>query len=285
MRKAFKTLGILTVFLAVLISCDSTRDITGDGLVGYNYDGTEVPDSAIKLKVIKSTSDVLKDGTAITTNFNYNEADRLTTVVVNSPATGTDNFKLFYDEKTKVLSRIELDTQEAGQNIEVKYDLFYNAQKRLSAATGTATVGNNIIYQSEIEYTYNNNMLTNIAKTNKSGSTILDKYDVALDYEGNNVKHYTYTVTNGTANPIVKEYEMSDYDDKRNPYAGLLDSFKTFMTIYNYGNTGMLMHSRNNPKTIKINNANLDPLKYEYNQFGYPDKVTRNDNSFTNFVY
>ncbi|WP_312321604.1 hypothetical protein [Soonwooa sp.] len=269
MKLSFKILVVVGAFL-ITSSCDSTRDITGDSLVGVNYGNTNT--SVKKLKKIEDTNG---DGDVLTTTYTY-DADKLTKVYSKSSHGNEYTYVLVYNGTE--LSQIKQTQKEEGESqMDTTYDLVYTGGK-LTSMKAVAKSSDVEVYNIDTQFRYSASNISGAKSTFKNGTSEMGSLDSTLGFTGANLTSFKLTSTV----PIFPKVEMlmSNFDDKKNPFANFPEAFKAFSMNFMLGSSSpVAMFSQNNYKTIKVVGDSVSyDMTYTYNTDNYPVAGTRSDN-------
>ncbi|WP_313215292.1 hypothetical protein [Soonwooa sp.] len=269
MKLSFKILVVVGAFL-ITSSCDSTRDITGDSLVGVNYGNTNT--SVKKLKKIEDTNG---DGDVLTTTYTY-DADKLTKVYSKSSLGDEYTYVLVYNG-TEVSQIKQTQKEEGESQVDTTYDLVYTGGK-VTSMKAVAKSSDVEVYKIDTKFRYSPSNISGAESTFVMGTTEMGSLDSALGFTGPNITSFKLTSTV----PFFPEVEilMSNFDDKKNPFANFPEAFKAFSMNFMLGSSSpVAMFSQNNYKTIKVVGDSVSyNMTYTYNTDNYPVAATRSDN-------
>ncbi len=278
MKLSFKALFLSGAIFA-FYACDSTRDANGDSLVGVNYNGMDMPDGGgntnTSVKKLKKIEDTNEDGEVLTTTYTY-DVDKLTKVYSKSNLGDENTYILVY--KGSELSQIKQIQKETGESqVDTTYDLVYTGGKMTSMKA--IEKSNNVeVYKIDTKFRYSQSNISGAKSTFIMGTTSMGSLDSALGFAGPNLTSFKLTSTV----PFFPEVEMlmSNFDDKKNPFANLPEAFKAFsMHFMLESSSPIAMFSQNNYKTIKVVGDNVSyDITYTYNTDGYPITGTRSGN-------
>ena len=278
MKLSFKAL-LFVGFISLMVSCDSTRDVTGDSLVGVNYGDTDFSDTdgddnTTGMKKIKAIVDTNGDGDVLTTTYTY-DADKLTKVYSKSSLGDEDIYVLVYNGTQ--LSQIKQNQKDdTGQQIDTTYDLVYTGSK-VTSMKAVSKSGGVDMYNIDTEFRYSTSNISEAKSTFKTSAGDMGSLNSALGFTGSNLTSFKLTSTV----PFFPEVEMlmSNFDDKKNPFANLPEAFKAFSMNFMLGTSSPIaMFSQNNYKTIKVVGDSVShDITYTYNADNYPVAGARSD--------
>ncbi|MFN3020039.1 hypothetical protein ACK1KB_03495 [Chryseobacterium sp. TY3] len=278
MKLSFKALFLSGAIFA-FYACDSTRDANGDSLVGVNYNGMDMPDGGgntnTSVKKLKKIEDTNEDGEVLTTTYTY-DADKLTKVYSKSSLGDEYTYVLIY--KGSELSQIKQTQKEEGESqVDTTYDLVYTGGK-VTSMKAVAKSSDVEVYKIDTKFRYSQSNISGAKSTFKNGTSEMGSLDSTLGFTGANLTSFKLTSTV----PIFPKVEMlmSNFDDKKNPFANFPEAFKAFsMNFMLESSSPIAMFSQNNYKTIKVVGDNVSyDITYTYNTDGYPITGTRSGN-------
>ncbi len=278
MKLSFKALFLAGAIFA-FNACDSTRDANGDSLVGIDYGDIDMPDgdgdTNTSVKKLKKIEDTNGDGDVLTTTYTY-DADKLTKVYSKSSLGDEYTYVLVYNGTE--ISQIKQTQKEEGESqVDTTYDLVYTGGK-VTSMKAVAKSSDVEVYKIDTQFRYSPSNIAGAKSTFVMGTTEMGSLDGALGFTGPNLTSFKLTSTV----PFFPEVEMlmSNFDDKKNPFANFPEAFKAFSMNFMLGSSSpVAMFSQNNYKTIKVVGDSVSyDMTYTYNTDNYPVAGTRSDN-------
>jgi len=282
--------------ILMLSSCDPNQDANGDFLIGVDYDpttgGTATPTKLLKKVTINDA------GSVLVYTYSYNANKKLTGITTDDNSV---RLAITYLTSGNIAKITRMEDGMSGISTEEIVPVYSGSQITKLDITHKETSGT---LKSVADLTYgSNNWPSKVQeKVFAEGSTTQVVANVVSDltYNGNNITKWHFNSSFNASLPVpvfdfLKEIDLtvnlSDYDNKINPYNLLPKDFLIAVIHAEADASSITGFAKNNAKTLnfilKLGTTSVGDTQkaiYAYDNDGYPTSATSTD-VVTKFEY